>query len=105
MADEGFGKIRAKIASSGVAFLQTFPSIGPITSDHLAKNIGLDLVKPDRHLTRLSQAAGFTSPVDLCRAIADLTGDKLAVIDIVLWRYATIRPDLLHLFALTSLSC
>ena len=102
VADEGFTTIRAKIASYGVDFLQTFQFIGPVTSYHLAKNIGLDLVKPDRHLTRLAQAAGFDSPQDLCRAIADLTGDKLAVIDIVFWRYATIRPDFLHLFGLAA---
>jgi hypothetical protein len=98
VAYEGFSKIRTNIQLYGIEFLQSFAFIGPITSYHLGKNIGLDLVKPDRHLTRLARATGFPSPTHLCLAIAELTGDKLAVVDIVLWRYATVRPDFLSLF-------
>jgi hypothetical protein len=99
VADEGFSTIRGKIHSDGIKFLQTFPFIGPITSYHLGKNIGLDVVKPDRHLARLSRVTGFKSPSDLCQAIADITGDRLGVVDIVLWRYATVTPNYLQLFA------
>ncbi len=102
VANEGFSSLRSKIHADGVEFLQTFNFIGPITSYHLAKNIGLDVVKPDRHLARLSRAAGFNSPMDLCQAIADVTGDRLAVVDIVLWRYATITSDYLRHFTVQS---
>jgi hypothetical protein len=43
VADEGFYNIRRKIESDGLEFLRTFAFIGPTTSYHLAKNIGLDV--------------------------------------------------------------
>ncbi len=65
VALEGFHNIKNNIESEGMEFLRTFAFIGPVTCYHLAKNIGLDVIKPDRHLTRLSQAAGFSSPKEL----------------------------------------
>jgi hypothetical protein len=82
--------VREKVRAQGVDFLQTLDFVGPVTKYHLAKNIGLDGVKPDRHLVRLAKAARFQSPNDLCQAIANITGDKLSVIDLVLWRYLTL---------------
>ncbi len=93
----GFQQILHRIEAEGVAFLQTFHFIGPVTSFHLAKNIGLDVVKPDRHLTRMAAAADL-SPEELCKDIAAMTGDKLSTIDLVLWRYATLDLDYLCRF-------
>ena len=98
VADSGFERIREKIQKEGVIFLQTFEFIGPVTKYHLAKNIGLDVVKPDRHLMRLAKAARFSEPAELCQVIAQATGDKLAVVDLVLWRYATLYPRYTLLF-------
>lgn len=103
VADDGFCNITRKIESGGVEFLRTFPFIGPTTSYHFAKNIGLDVVKPDRHLLRLCKAAGFSSPNEMCQAISAITGDRLAVIDIVLWRYATVTSDYTRRFAVGHL--
>lgn len=102
VADEGFCSIRRKIESDGVEFLRTFAFIGPTTSYHFAKNIGLDVVKPDRHLLRLCKAAGFSSPNEMCQVISATTGDRLAVIDIVLWRYATVTSDYIRRFAVSQ---
>lgn len=63
------------------------PWIGPITCWHLAKVLGADIVKPDVHLRRAAAAAGFATPKALCEAIRDRTGDRLTVVDSVLWRY------------------
>jgi len=93
IARTGFAAFREKIQSEGVDFLQTLDFIGPVTKYHLAKNVGLDVVKPDRHLVRWAKAANFKYPKDLCQAIAEITGDKLSVIDLVLWRYATLDPQ------------
>jgi hypothetical protein len=41
-------------------WLQTLPWIGPITKFHLAKNLGLDFCKPDRHLVRIAGRYGKT---------------------------------------------
>lgn len=89
--EEGFCRVIERLQTDGVAYLITFDHIGPVTSFHLAKNVGLDVVKPDRHLVRMATAAGFSAPEDLCSAIAEITGDKLSVVDIVLWRYATLN--------------
>lgn len=99
IADMGFLSFREQIQAEGVEFLQTLDFIGPVTKYHLAKNIGLDVVKPDRHLLRWAKAANIKYPKNLCQSIADITGDKISVIDLILWRYATLYPDytdLLH---------
>jgi len=94
----GFARFRSDIQAQGVDFLQKLDFIGPITKFHLAKNIGLDVVKPDRHLVRLAKVAKFDSPRDLCESIAEITGDKVSVIDLVLWRYATLNPKYIAFF-------
>lgn len=94
----GFRKMLRSIELGGVDFLQSFDFIGPITSFHFAKNLGVDVVKPDRHLARIAAAANYSCPEDLCKAIEEITGDRLATIDIVLWRYATLDPDYLDFF-------
>jgi len=91
VASVGFEVVRDRIQSQGLSYLQTFSYIGPVTAFHLAKNLGYDVVKPDRHLVRISHAFGYESPTALCRAIADFVGDKISVIDLVLWRFATIQ--------------
>jgi hypothetical protein len=46
-------------ADNKLSFLETLPWIGPITKYHLARNLGLDVAKPDRHLVRLANRFGF----------------------------------------------
>lgn len=98
VSNAGFARTIESTRRLGVSFLQELPFVGPVTSYHLAKNLGLDVVKPDRHLVRVAHAAGCDSPDDLCRELAALVGDKVAVIDIVIWRYATLVRDYLSLF-------
>ena len=97
--DEGWSKIHGEIKSGGIDYLERFPFIGPITKFHLAKAIGIDCVKPDRHLERIAKAAGYDSPLSMCEVIKEKSGDKLAVIDIVLWRFAVTTPAYIEHFA------
>lgn len=76
-----------------IEFLQTLPWIGPITKYHLARNIGIDTVKPDRHLVMLAEMFGFESPMSMCKYIKDDNGTKLGTIDVVLWRYCNLNPE------------
>jgi len=71
-----------------VDYLETLPWIGPVTKWHLAKNFGVDCIKPDRHLVRI--AGGETEARELCRTLAEKTGDRLATVDTVLWRAAAL---------------
>lgn len=90
----GFAEVHAALLWAGLDFILTLPYMGPATSRHLAKNIGLDMAKPDRHLVRLSRFLGYATPAALCGDIASATGDKLSVVDLVLWRYSTLDRQL-----------
>jgi hypothetical protein len=74
-------------AGDKLEYLQRLPHIGPITKYHLAKNLGMDVAKPDRHLVRIADDEG-TTVEQLCRQLSDETGDSVRVIDTVLWRAA-----------------
>ena len=74
-------------AEDKIAFCETLPWIGPITKFHLAKNFGVDCAKPDRHLQRVADKAD-KSVDDLCRELAEVTGDKIRTVDLVIWRAA-----------------
>lgn len=83
-----------KCAKDPIEYLQTLPWIGPITKYHLARNIGMDCVKPDRHLQRISDAFGYVSPYVMCLEIQKNTpGTRLGEIDLILWRYCNLTGD------------
>jgi hypothetical protein len=98
VAEDRFPKIKERIRHEGIAFIQEWPFMGAVTSLHLAKNLGLAVVKPDRHLMRVASTAGYPTPDQMCRTIAKVVGESLAVVDLVIWRYATIEPDYLASF-------
>lgn len=91
--NHGIESIKRKIQIIGIEYIKSFPFIGSTTCYHLAKNIGLSYAKPDRHLMRISNRIGFKSPNDLCRIISEFTDEKIQVVDIVLWRYATLDKN------------
>ena len=95
----GYETFKMHIRDKGVDFIQTLPFMGPATSYHLAKNIGLDVVKPDRHLLRVAASAGYENPRLLCEDICESIGDRISVIDLVIWRFATLKPNYLEYFA------
>jgi hypothetical protein len=72
-----------------LSFLQSLPWIGPITKYHLAKNLGLECIKPDRHLVRIAASEGKT-PNELCQQLSGETGDRLVLVDTVIWRSANL---------------
>jgi len=96
---QGFNIFKGYIKRDGVRFIRSLPFMGPATSYHLAKNIGLDVVKPDRHLLRVAFVTGFDSPETLCERIAEAVGDRISVIDLVIWRFATLNRNYVEFFA------
>jgi hypothetical protein len=93
--DIGFDRVKDEIQRDAVGRLSSFPFIGPITSYHLAKNLGFQFAKDDRHLQRLVIAFGFRDAQRLCSAIAETTGDSIAMVDTILWRNAalSVKPS------------
>jgi hypothetical protein len=82
--------LRAALTDDPEAFLRSLPYIGPITWRHLAKNLGLPVAKPDRHLVRLASAVGRESVDGFCDEIARWLGEPVAVVDLVLWRWSVL---------------
>jgi hypothetical protein len=83
----GFAAVKADILANPIYALRRFPFIGPVTAKHLAKNLGLDVAKPDRHLMRASARFGFRDPDQLCAAIAAVRSEPIKVVDLVIWRF------------------
>jgi hypothetical protein len=73
-------------------YIDSLPMMGPVTRYHLARNIGIDCVKPDRHHLRLAQRFGYETPLKMCQAIQSEIGgsEKLGTIDVVLWRWCNL---------------
>lgn len=68
-----------------VQFCQSIPWIGKITKYHLAKNLGVDCVKPDRHLVGIAEKY-HTTPDLLCAELSKSSGDTVSIVDTVIWR-------------------
>lgn len=98
-----------KEATDKITYLDMLPMIGPVTRYHLARNLGIDCVKPDRHLVRMATHFGYgqsdhindqiASTTRMCKDIQTDLGDgffaeKLGVIDVVLWRYFNLYGSL-----------
>lgn len=79
-----------KRSTNKIKHLEKLPWIGPITKFHLAKNLGVDCCKPDRHLVRLAAKHKMT-PFELCKKLSKETGDRVATVDVVLWRAAALK--------------
>lgn len=77
-------------------YLDTLPMIGAATKYHLARNLGLDAAKPDRHLMKVAlkfkyikgmrQAQINTGIQSMCKDLSEATGDRIGVVDVVIWR-------------------
>lgn len=93
VAVNSFEHVRRSIEDSGVEYISKFPFMGPATSFHLAKNLGMSVAKPDRHLLRIAEAFGYRDVQCLCSDIAEYVGDDIAEVDLVLWRYAAINRN------------
>lgn len=73
------------VAANKLGFCATLPWIGPVTKFHLAKNLGVDVAKPDVHMERLARAEGVTVAA-LCVRLARESGYRISTIDTILWR-------------------
>ncbi|WP_092180282.1 hypothetical protein [Devosia sp. YR412] len=86
----GFADFKRQILAGPQQTLMGLPYIGPVTWAHLAKNLGLDIAKNDRHLARFAESCGFNDAQSLCEVIAVRTGELVGVVDVILWRFAAL---------------
>ncbi len=80
-------------ARDKVGYLEMLPFIGSITKFHLARNLGVDCVKPDRHIVRLAKEYGYDDVNKFCAEIAEQKNERIGVVDVVLWRYCVLRGE------------
>lgn len=91
ISDTGFACIKKEVIENPIEKLQELPYIGSVTSLHLAKNLGLNVAKNDRHLAAMANSWGYSDAHALCRDISELTGELASVVDVVLWRFAVLK--------------
>lgn len=92
---KGVDQFKKDLGIYGESYLLELPFFGPATCRHFLKNIGMSISKPDRHLVRISNLCGFKTTESLCSYIEKRTEEKKSVIDLVIWRYATIDKNYL----------
>ena len=80
-------------------FLGSLPHIGKITKYHLARNLGFDVAKPDRHMQKLAELFGYVDPNHMCIDLHMFTGGEYRVgtIDVILWRFCNLNPNYLEM--------
>lgn len=98
--EQGFATFKQAVLAEPITALQQLPYVGSITVWHLAKNLGLDVAKPDRHLARISLAYGFDDADHFCTEIARMSGEQKKVVDLIVWRYIADNP---HAFRFTKI--
>ena len=86
-----------KQSENKLKYLESLPHIGPITKYHLARNLGLDYAKPDRHLVRIAEAFDYNNVQTFCKDVSELSDDKIGVVDLVFWRFATLNDNYLEI--------
>jgi hypothetical protein len=88
LGEEG---LRGVIQGDPQPFLCSLPYVGPVTWRHLAKNLGVRVAKPDRHLVRVARATARPSVDVLCEEISAWLGEPVPVVDVVLWRWSVLH--------------
>jgi hypothetical protein len=91
VAERGFDECVRSLHHDPIEYLGSFSYLGPASARHAAKNLGFVFAKPDRHLLNLAGLLGYSTPDVLCTEIAELTGESVRVVDIVLWRYCAMQ--------------
>lgn len=86
MRSLGWDNFRQTYCVSPDTFRQ-LPFIGSITCYHIARNCGIDAVKEDLHLVRLARHFEFDSGTSMCHYLSGLSGERVGVVDFVLWAY------------------
>ena len=64
--------------------LDDLPGIGPVSVYQIARNLGYDTIKPDRHIKRVADYFGL-NPFEMCKTIAEATHQPAHYVDTVFW--------------------
>lgn len=88
IAAEGFPRFKERLLKEGPSALAALPGIGPITKDHLARNIGLaSVAKDDIWIQRVRKAFGFSDKDAFAGRLASRFRQPQGLVDLVIWQY------------------
>jgi len=79
-------RLAALPVPEALAFLQTLPWVGPTSRFHLARNLGWDVVVQTGPVPRLAAFLETTAD-ELVRQTAAEVGERIRVVDLVLWNW------------------
>lgn len=83
-----------------ITYLDSFRWIGPTLASYIAKNLGVGSIKDDRWMLRLAKWLGYqpdkSGVWDMARDFQSLRGEKINVIDTVLWNWASVPQECLR---------
>jgi hypothetical protein len=86
MRDMGWERFQREYLNSPDALAQ-LPFVGSITKFHLARNLGMDAVKPDIHLERVAERFQAGTPDEMCHFLSGLSGERIGVVDFIIWSF------------------
>ena len=85
---EGFPDFKRRLLKEGPDSLAALPGIGPITKDHLARNLGLaSVAKDDIWIRRVRRQFGFADKDVFVRRLATRYRQQPGLVDLVIWYY------------------
>jgi hypothetical protein len=88
IAAEGFSRFKKRLMTEGVNGLAALPGIGPITKDHLARNIGLaSVAKDDIWIRRVRREFGYSDKDAFVGRLASRFRQSPGLVDFVIWQY------------------
>ncbi len=102
ISEEGFENFKRRVSEQGPDALSRLPGLGPITKDHLARNIGLASVsKNDIWIQRLVSLFEAKTHTELADHLANRFKEKPGTVDVILWRFC--RDGAWHTLGFSSL--
>ncbi len=88
ISEEGFSNFKKRVAVEGPDALVKLPGIGPITKNHLARNVGLaSVAKNDIWVGRLVKLFRASSHTEMVEYLSRRHKMKPGVVDLILWRF------------------
>jgi endonuclease III len=83
----GYDTFKERVSEDWLRHLSALNGIGAVTVHHLAMDIGFDTVKPDLHLTRVSNLLGARDPFELAQYLSDRFNKTKMVIDAAFFEF------------------
>ena len=85
---ESFKVFKRRMSSEGADGLLQLPGIGPITKDHLARNIGLAATgKGDIWVLRIAKAVDTSDWIGMLGYVSRRTKFGAGTVDLILWQF------------------